>query len=340
MLSAISTEVLIGIQVLVFLVLVIGMLLLLVRRQKKTIAQLQAILTEYKDDISGDSLVRHFQLEIDNTAAHCKQDSVALKPDLSAEDMAIALRYSALQTELALVQDTIGTRAPWREQIKRYEELAQRIHEMIQARVEQATRVLKDAHNDELEDRAKTIQQLETTRADLQQQVKQLKPLQDFVRAIVDSSFAPNEIEQKLHRSLLDICENFTGTEKLRELVFLLHEAFHEMGARNDNTMMHYESNPAPYDDAEARKVIEKFNEESAAMVEKIHLLSNENKQLMLENEQLRQSGSAAGEDSQPMVAGLKLLIEKQKEEIVSLQNNFKELEEKYLELYAEKAGG
>lgn len=336
MLSAISTEILIGIQVLLFLMLVIGMLLLLVRRQKKTIAQLQAILTEYKDDISGASLVRHFQLEIDNTAAHCKQDSVALKADLSAEDMAIALRYSALQTELALVQDTIGTRTPWREQIKRYEELAQKIHDMIQARVEQATRVLKDAHNDELEDRAKTIQQLEATRTDLQQQVKQLKPLQDFVRAIVDSSFAPNEIEQKLHRSLLDICENFAGTEKLRELVFLLHEAFHEMGSRNDNTT----SAPAPYDDAEARKVIEKFNEESATMVEKIHLLSNENKQLMLENEQLRQSGSAAGEDGQPMVAGLKLLIEKQKEEIVSLQNNFKELEEKYLELYAEKAGG
>lgn len=333
MLPAISTEMLIGIQILVFLVLIIGMLLLLVRRQKKTIAQLQTILTEFKDDISGDSLVRHFQMEIDNTAAHCKQDSVALKPDLSPEDMAISLRYSALQTELALVQDTIGTRAPWREQIKRYEELAQKVQELIQSRVEQATRVLKDAHSDELEDRAKTIQQLEATRNDLQQQIKQLKPLQDFVRTITDGAFAPTEIEQKLHRALLDICENFSGTEKLRELVFLQHEAFNEMGARNDNTLMHY-------DNGETGKVIDKFNEESAAMVEKIHLLSNENKQLMLENEQLRQSASATGEDGQPMVAGLKLLIEKQKEEIITLQNNFKELEEKYLELYAEKAGG
>ena len=72
-------------------------------------------------------------------------------------------------------------------------------------------------------------------------------------------------------------------------------------------------------------------------MVEKIHLLSNENKQLMLENEAIRASLEIDEDSGDPMVAGLKLKIEKQNQEIIQLNHNFKDLEEKYLALYAEK---
>ena len=413
---ALSTELLIGIQALVFVLLVIGMLILLLRRQKKTIQKLQDILKQYRDDLSGNSLVRHLQKEIDKTTANCKQDTVGLKPDLTPEDMAVALRYSALQNEMALARETLGAPAAWREQIKGYEELAQKIHDIMRARMDQATRTLNDAHNAELADKDKAYQQLDTVRNDLQKQVKQLKPLQDFARAITSGDYAPMEIEQRLHRALLDICENFAGTEKLRELVFLLHEAYNERGARNDNTMMQYDgaaastrktaaidptqnidmlnniinrqnntirtlrkqidalsdavereemhtivneiqanvdtsSNvvndlqngiefqpppPPPYDEEEVYKIIEQFTEESAVMVERIHLLNNENKQLRQENEQLQQMSETGGDDH-PLVAGLKLKIERQTLEIIKLQTNCKDMEEKYLELYAKQ---
>ena len=224
-----STEFLIGIQVLVFLLLVIGLLALLMRRQKKIIQELQSILTEYRDDISGDTMRAHLKREIDNTTAHCRQDTIALKQDLSPEDMAISLRYSALQAELALMQEDNGAKQHWRDQIKAYEELAHALHEIIRSRVEYGNRILKDAHVDELAAKDHTIGDLQTTRNTLQEQVNQLKPLQSFVRTLTEGNLTPHEIEQKLHRALLDICDNFKGTEKLRELVFLLHEAFHEV---------------------------------------------------------------------------------------------------------------
>ena len=145
-----STEFLIGIQVLVFLLLVIGLLALLMRRQKKIIQELQSILTEYRDDISGDTMRTHLKREIDNTTAHCRQDTIALKQDLSPEDMDISLRYSALQAELALMQEDNGAKQHWRDQIKAYEELAHALHEIIRSRVEYGNRILKDAHVDEL----------------------------------------------------------------------------------------------------------------------------------------------------------------------------------------------
>ena len=65
-----TTEILIAIQIFVLLLLAAGMLAVLLLKQKKTIARLQQILTEYKDDISGDSMARFFQAELDNTTAH------------------------------------------------------------------------------------------------------------------------------------------------------------------------------------------------------------------------------------------------------------------------------
>lgn len=412
-----STEVLIGIQLLVIMLLGIGMLVFLVRRQRKTINQLQRILTEVKDEISGEGLVRHLQLEIDNTTAHCKQDTIALRPDLEPEDMALSLRFLALQAELALIQDTIGGKAPWREQIKRYEELAHTLQELTKSRIEQAARILKDAHSDELAARDTALADLDAKLTRANSQLKSLKPLQDFVANTSGVDMTPAEVEQKLHRALLDLCENFPNTEKTRELVYLLHEAFNDMGARNDATMMHYDASGEPEHSAvgidptqnieilnniinnqnetirdlrkqidaladehgrvdmqhtidtlqqnvdstsdalhqlengiefsppvlsgdaeEMYKIITKFTEESAQMVERIHLLSNENKQLMLENEKMRIALEGNSEQEEPMVAGLKLKIEKQTEEIISLQKNLKELEENFLALYEEKS--
>ncbi len=229
-----STELLIGIQVTVVLVITISMLLLLLRRQRKTIQQLQSVLTQFKDDISGDSLIRYFQVEIDNTTAHCRQDTIALKPDLPPEDMAVALRFLTLQTELTLIQEQAETQAPWREQIKHYEEVAQKIHELIRNRIDHATKTLNEAHNAELGSKDQVIQGMENVQQDLQRQLKELKPLQDFVYTVTRETLLPAEIEQKLHRALLDICENYSATEKLRELVFLLHETFNEMRARTE----------------------------------------------------------------------------------------------------------
>ena len=120
-----STELLIGLQALLALITAIVILLLIIKRQKKTINQLKNILTDVKDDISGENLTGYFQREIDNTTAHCAQETVALRPDLAPEDMAISLRYLVLQAELALIQDHVGsTNTPWRDQIKNYVHLS------------------------------------------------------------------------------------------------------------------------------------------------------------------------------------------------------------------------
>ncbi|HAG94356.1 MAG TPA: hypothetical protein DCL78_09535, partial [Gammaproteobacteria bacterium] len=64
-----STELLIGLQALLALITAIVILLLIIKRQKKTINQLKNILTDVKDDISGENLTGYFQREIDNTTA-------------------------------------------------------------------------------------------------------------------------------------------------------------------------------------------------------------------------------------------------------------------------------
>lgn len=223
-----SLEFLIGIQIVVFLLLVIGLLALLLRRQKKVIQDMQVILMEYRDDLSGNTLMRHLKQEIDNTTAQCRQDTIALKAELSPEDMAVSLRYSALETELLLMQESQHGKPRWRDQIKRYEELAQSIHDIVRARGDHVSQTLQEAHNQTLAEKDQQIQLVSATCQDLQQQLAQLKPLQTFIRSVTEAGLPQNEMEQKLHRTLLDLCDNFDDTEKLRELVFLLHETYHQ----------------------------------------------------------------------------------------------------------------
>lgn len=230
-----SNEMLIAVQGLIFLLLVAGMLILLLRRQKKTIRTLQQALGEYRDDISGNHLARHLQTEIDNTTAHCQQDTVALQPDLAPADLAIALRYGALQNELSLCQGRQSAQVPWRDQIKGYEELAQKIHEFQRDQQDKSTRALNEIHKEELTAKDIEYQSLDSIRHNLEQQINQLKPLQEFVGIVTLDPSSPQDIEQKLHRALLAICENFPHTEKLRELVYLLHEAYNESLEQRDD---------------------------------------------------------------------------------------------------------
>ena len=59
----------------------------------------------------------------------------------------------------------------------------------------------------------------------------------------------------------------------------------------------------------------------------------------MLENEELRKTLEATSESDEPLVAGLKLKLESQQQELIALQTNFHDLEERYLTLYEEKHG-
>jgi len=408
-----STEFLIAIQAFFAVITAIVILLLIIRRQKKTINQLKDILTTVKEDISGENLTGYFQIEIDNTTAHCAQETIALRPDLPPEDMAISIRYLVLQAELALIQDHVGaSNTPWREQIKNYIHLAEKITDLIKARVDNATKTLNESHNEEISTKDEAIARLESEKQDSLEQLNNLKPLVVCLESAAQSDIQRNDLELQLHKALLGICENFNNSENLRELVYLLHEAYHESsatpagqaspstneqtsgfaqepninmlnniidqqnltikslkeliasmeeGADRDNlehsindlesaiqqggdclnsimNEMQYEPSEVIHDE-KVNEVIETFIEESAVMVEKIHMLSNQNKQLMLENDEMRAALEASVESDDPLVVGLKMKLETQKEEMISLQQNFTELEERYLALYEEQGG-
>lgn len=88
------------------------------------------------------------------------------------------------------------------------------------------------------------------------------------------------------------------------------------------------------YDNEEVMDIIEQFTEESAVMVERLHMLNNQNKMLSTENEELKLQIDQSVESDQPMVAGLKNKLQQQSDEIIELQASYKKLEEQYLNLY------
>jgi uncharacterized protein YoxC len=417
-----STELLIGIQAALVIITVMIILLLIIRRQKQTINKLKEILTTVKDDISGQNLTGYLQLEIDNTTAHCREETVALKPELMPEDMAIALRYIALEAELTSIQSHIeSNNTSWREQIKRYVTLAEQITEIIKARIDNATKTLNELHNEELNTKNANIADLETQNKTASDQLDLLKPLVTCMESASSGDVSRPDLELQLHKALLSLCENFDDSEDFRELVYLIHEAFHASHSSSDtnqtpaidekneaesptpstdnfsqsqnmamlnniidqqnhtiktlreqiqslenhteqeslshtiNTLestiqqssacmdsmlqeTQYEPMEAASEEETANEMIDKFIEESAVMVEKIHMLSNQNKQLMLENDEMRATLESSTESDEPLVAGLKLKISSQKDELVALQQSFTELESRYLELYDEKS--
>lgn len=225
-----QTEILIALQVVVVLIIAIVVLILIMLRQKSIINQLKTILTSVKDDISGENLTGYLQTELDETAAQCKQDTVELKPDLEANDMAIALRYLALQAELNLLlnNESDAPRA-WREKIEKYVALAEHTTTIIKQRVDHATKTLNSSHNQELAEKDAKIAELEQLQQHLELQIKELEPLKSFIATSSEEGLSRNELEQSLHKALLSICENFADSGNFRELVFLIHESYNEV---------------------------------------------------------------------------------------------------------------
>ena len=222
-----TTQLIIALQLILVLLIAAIMLSLMLLRQKKTIEQLKQILTNVKDDLSGENLTGYMAQEMDNTTAHCKQETIALKPELGAEDMAISLRYLVLETELGLIKNyDPETPTAWRVQIKPYIELATLITDLIKARVDNATLTLNQSHNQEIGEKQSEIDKLQLAVESLAKQVAALSPLENLFLQPNDQTPSKIELEQQLHKALLSLCENYANSENIREIIFLIHESF------------------------------------------------------------------------------------------------------------------
>lgn len=323
------------------------------RRQKKIVEHLQSILLEYQADMSGDTLVRYLQLSLDDTTAHCGQDTIALKPDAEPDQMAISLRHHALAAELAQVQSYNGELSPWKTAIAPYVELAQTIHEHIQG-IPESVKAQLIPKIDNLENQLAEAKSLyEQTKNHLDN----YKQLEGVYKEAGKDDVDKQQLEIQLHHALLALTENIENVESLREVIYLMHEGYlnakdnppSELAPIEQTALEQPESaenseEEDEYDKEEMYKLIEQFTEESAELVERIYMLNNENKKLSTENEELRAqiksyTNAEVNEESVPIVEGLKMKLESQMEEIMRLQTNAKQLEEKYLALYSEKYG-
>jgi len=416
-----QVEILIIAQVALIFIVAIVVLVLCSRRQKKTIARLQSMLSGYQEEASGETLIKQLQLAIDDTTAHCAQETIELRPDSSAEDQAISLRYSALTYELRHLQSNNGEVSPWRTIIQPYNELAAIYFKHIESIPEKVTIKFKG----QMADMDKEQRRLEEESKELKSELAKLAPISDFFKQEFDEDVSKNEVELSLHNALVALCDTVDHAEGLREVVYLLHEAYYEHGSTpSDSTtiesapptesggnhtgalgklineqntliqnlrsqlskaegleggselMAHLDvleqnfaaaqiqisnleaqlkearANGGPdsdnesggtdedpdYSQDEMFELIEQFTEESADMVERLHLLQNQNKQYIKENDELREQVLATTEDpdeeQEPLVAGLKMRLETQDAELLQLQNSFKEVEDKYLALY------
>lgn len=324
-------------QVVLAVVAIIVFLALYARRQKKAVAHLQDLLTEFKEEMSGETLERYLQLSINDTAANCQQETVNLNPAETPENQALSLRYHALSYELANLQTYSGEMTPITTALTPYQDIAEAYHKHLNAKLN----LLKDEVQSELNGLNKKLSDSHSKLADAEGKLKALSALTEAFDKFDNEELDKHEIELELHNALIDVCENFTNPAAFREVVYQIHEGFMEFGLRDSGTDEANEKEPEfDYDQEEMFKLVEQFTEESAEMVERLHLITNQNKQLMLENEELRTEINATHEEGdeerEPLVAGLKIKIETQTKEILELQNNYKKLEQKYLSLYSE----
>ena len=421
-----QVELLILAQVAFFFVAAMVFLALLLRRQKKTIRRLQLMLTDYQEDASGETLIKQLQLAIDDTTAHCAQETITLRPEATAEDQAVSLRYAALTYELRFLQSNNGEVTPWRTIIQPYTELAKLYYDHIESIPDK----VKVKFKGQMADMDKEHQRLEDNIKQLSGDLKQLAPIQDFFKQEFDETASKNDIELGLHNALVALCDTVDHAEGLREVVYLIHEAYYDhSNATSESTTLQPAQSPPPsaepgkhtlalnnliteqnklihnlrtqlsqtdeleggselmahldvleqnfnasqiqigqleaqlkaamenteadssgdnedddneYSQSEMFELIEQFTEESAEMVERLHMLQNQNKQYSKENNELREQLEATtapgddGEEAKPLVAGLQMKLESQKDEILQLQMEFKEVENKYLALYEE----
>jgi len=421
-----QVELLILAQLAFFFVLAVVFLILLLRRQKKTIARLQLMLTDYQEDASGETFIKQLQLAIDDTTAHCAQETITLRPDATAEDQAVSLRYAALTYELRFLQSNNGEVTPWRTIIQPYTELARLYYDHIQSIPDK----VKVKFKGQMADMDKEHQRLEVNIKQLSSDLKQLSPIQDFFKQEFDDTASKQDIELSLHNALVSLCDTVDHAEGLREVVYLIHEAYYDhSNSTSESTTVQPTQPPPPsaepgkhtlalnnliteqnkliqnlrtqlsqtdeleggselmahldvleqnfnaaqiqigqleaqlkeamenagedsigdgeddeqeYSQNEMFELIEQFTEESAEMVERLHMLQNQNKQYSKENNELREQLEATsepgedGEEAKPLIVGLQMKLESQSNEILQLQKEFKEVEDKYLALYEE----
>ncbi|OUR87970.1 hypothetical protein A9Q81_25015 [Gammaproteobacteria bacterium 42_54_T18] len=413
-------------QVACFFVAAVVILALLLRRQKKSISRLQLMLAGYQEEASGETLIKQLQLAIDDTTAHCAQETITLRPEATAEDQAVSLRYAALTYELRLLQSNNGEVTPWRTIIQPYTELAKLYYDHIQSIPDK----VKVKFKGQMADMDKEHQRLEGNIKQLSGDLKQLSPIQDFFNQGFDDTASKNDIELSLHNSLVALCDTVEHAEGLREVVYLIHEAYYDHGnSTSESTTIQPTQAPPPsaepgkhtvalnniiteqnklihnlrtqliqtdeleggselmahldvleqnfkaaqiqigqleaqlkeaienagadsseggqdddheYSQNEMFELIEQFTEESAEMVERLHMLQNQNKKYSKENDDLREQLETTtepgddGEEAKPLVAGLQMKLESQNNEILQLQKEFKDVEDKYLALYEE----
>lgn len=340
-------------QIVLLLIAGIVFLALYARKQKNAVQKLQDLLLEYKEDLSGDNLTRYLQLSLDDTSAHTGQETVALKPDAAADQMAISLRHHALAAELALLQTYNGELSPWKSAIAPYIELATQLTEHIQ-QVPEAVKAELIPKIDNLE---KQVNDFKSKYEQTKNQLENYLQLENVYKDATEDDVNKQQLEVQLHHALLALAENLENAEALREVIYLMHEGYLEASQGSKPEEQAAESAEASDDDAtvvisndeiateneEMHVLIEKFAEESAEHVERIYMLANENKMLKTENDDLKEQIKAyteqqeASDETAPIIAGLKMKIESQVEEIMQLQSNFRRLEDKYLSLYSEK---
>ena len=102
------------------------------------------------------------------------------------------------------------------------------------ARLDAARTLLSEVHAEEINTKNAIIETLSKQKHALDEQLASLKPLSEMIGEITDESDSRHDLELKLYKALLALCENVEHSEKLREVVFLLHESFHTSQLQNE----------------------------------------------------------------------------------------------------------
>ena len=246
-------------------------LVLFLRRQKKTIERLQSMLSTYQEEMSGETLIKHLQLAIDDTTAHCAQETIELRPEGTAEDQAVSLRYSALTYELRMLQSNNGEATPWRTIIQPYNELAAVYFNHIKSIPEKVTVKFKG----QMADMDKEQRRLEEESKGLQEELRKLGPINDFFKQEFDENVSKNEVELSLHNALVALCDTVDHAEGLREVVYLLHEAYYEhQNNPSDSTTI--ESTPQPESGGNHTESLSKLIDEQNTLINNLRSQLNQ----------------------------------------------------------------
>ena len=308
------------------------------RRQKKTVAHLQQLLLDVQANMGGDLFKDYLHQSMNETQSHCEQGDITFNPDAEPGQMAIALRHHALATELSHVNAFSGGMLSWDDAIAPYTEISQALKSHTKAassetetKLGQEIERLRNLATEERQSHEQTLNKLDL-----------FKAIETVFQQASQEGVTKQVLEMGLHKALLALAEKHENIEALRETIYLMHEGYiAALNSKDSDIDAALGETEEVYDTEEMFKLIEQFTEESAELVERIYMLNNENKSLNAEITDLKEQiklynddGSTMDDDYKTTIAGLKMTIDSQSEEILSLQKNAQELETKYLALY------